>query len=70
MGSIEAIGTIGGKPVYVRAATGWTEAHAHMPGTLVHAYRRHLVVAVRDGFVQVAGWRPVSGATTVRNGDR
>jgi methionyl-tRNA formyltransferase len=68
LGSIEAIGTIAGRQVYVRAATGWTESHAHPPGTLVHAYRRHLVVAVRDGFVQVTGWRPVGGTTHTWNG--
>jgi methionyl-tRNA formyltransferase len=70
LGSIEAIGTISGNQIYVRAATGWTEAHDHPPGTLVHAYRRHLVIAVRDGFVQVTGWRPAGGTTYVWNGDR
>jgi methionyl-tRNA formyltransferase len=70
LGSIETIGTISGKQFYVRAATGWTEAHGYAPGTLAHAYRRHLVVAVRDGFVQVTGWRPVGGTTYVWNGDQ
>ena len=69
-GSIEALATIGGKPVSIRAATGWTEAHLHPPGTLVHAYRRHLIIAVRDGFVQVTGWRPVGGTTYTWDSDR
>jgi methionyl-tRNA formyltransferase len=55
-GSIETMAQIGGKRLYVREAAGWTEAHRHSPGTLVHKHRRHLVIAVRDGFVQITGW--------------
>ena len=55
-GSIETLAMLGGKRHYVWQATGWEEAHRHTPGTLVHKHRRHLVVAVRDGFVLLTGW--------------
>jgi methionyl-tRNA formyltransferase len=55
-GSIEAMAQIGGKRIYVWDAAGWTASHRHAPGTLVHKHRRHLVIAVRDGFVQITGW--------------
>ena len=59
-GSIEAIAPVDATRVYVRAATGWVEPHRFTPGTLVHSHRRHLVFAVRDGFVQLTAWSPVS----------
>lgn len=59
-GSIEAIAVVNGSRMFVRAASGWTEPHRYRPGTLVHAHRRHLVIAVRDGFVQVINWSAVS----------
>ena len=55
-GSIETIANVGGKRLYVWSATGWTEAHRLAPGTLAHKHRRHLVIAVRDGFIQLTGW--------------
>ncbi|WP_114945032.1 methionyl-tRNA formyltransferase [Microvirga calopogonii] len=57
-GSIEAFAQIESRYVYVWEATGWEEPHAYRPGTLVHKHRRHMVVAARDGFVQVTGWSP------------
>lgn len=59
-GSIEAIATVEGSRLFVHAATGWVEPHGYPPGTLVHAHRRHLVVAVQDGFVQLSAWSAVS----------
>lgn len=59
-GSVEAVARLGTSRVLVRAAHGWTEAHEHRPGALVHAYGRHVVVAVADGYVQLVGWSPVS----------
>jgi methionyl-tRNA formyltransferase len=59
-GSIECIARMTDGPIYVSAANGWTEAHDHQPGALVHGHRRHLVFAVRDGFVQLTGWSRVS----------
>jgi methionyl-tRNA formyltransferase len=55
-GTIESMAQVGGKRLYVREAAGWLEAHGHAPGTVVHQHRRHLVIAVRDGFVQITGW--------------
>lgn len=67
-GVIEAIGRIGGSRIFVRAATGWTETHRHAPGTLIHTHHRHLVVAARDGFVQITGWSAVSRTDAAENG--
>jgi methionyl-tRNA formyltransferase len=55
-GSIEAMAHVGGKRLFVWEAAGWQEEHPHAPGTLVHKHRRHLVIAARDGFVQLTGW--------------
>jgi methionyl-tRNA formyltransferase len=55
-GTIETLGQLDGKRVYVWEASGWSEAHRHSPGTIVHRHRRHVVVAVRDGYVQLTGW--------------
>jgi methionyl-tRNA formyltransferase len=55
-GSIEAIAHIGGKRIFVWEASGWVIGHELPPGTLAHKHRRHLVMAVRDGFVQLTGW--------------
>lgn len=59
-GTIEAVAVVDGSRLFVRAASGWTEPHRYRPGTLVQAHRRHLVVAVRDGFVQVTQWSAIS----------
>lgn len=55
-GSIESLAHVGGKRLYVWQATGWREAHGNAPGSVVHRHRRHVVVAARDGFVQLTGW--------------
>jgi methionyl-tRNA formyltransferase len=55
-GSVETFARINSRYVYVWDASGWEEAHAYRPGTLVHRHRDHLVVAVRDGFVHLTGW--------------
>jgi methionyl-tRNA formyltransferase len=57
-GSIEAFAQVESRYVYVWEASGWEEPHRYRPGTLVHRHRKHLVVAVRDGFVQFGGWSP------------
>jgi methionyl-tRNA formyltransferase len=57
-GSIEAFAQIDSRYVYVWEATGWEEPHRYRPGTLVHRHRKHMVVAARDGFVQIGGWSP------------
>jgi methionyl-tRNA formyltransferase len=55
-GSIESLARLGGKRIFVWQASGWEEGHRHAPGTLVHRHRHHMVIAVRDGFVQLTGW--------------
>ena len=67
-GTIEAMARIGHTPVFVRAASGWTERHRHAPGTLVHSHQRHLVVAVRDGFIHVTRWSPISRTDKLETG--
>lgn len=59
-GIIETIARLGDNRVYVAAADGWREAHRHSPGTIVHRYRRHVIVAARDGFIQITRWSPVA----------
>jgi methionyl-tRNA formyltransferase len=57
-GSIEAFAQVDARYLYVWDAAGWQEPHRYRPGTLVHRHRRHLLVAARDGFVQLKGWSP------------
>jgi methionyl-tRNA formyltransferase len=57
-GSIEAFAQIDSRYVYVWEATGWEEPHRYRPGTLVHRHRKHMVVAARDGLIQITGWSP------------
>lgn len=58
-GAIETIARLGDVRAYVAAASGWTEAHAHVPGRVVHRHRREVVVAARDGYVQITRWSVV-----------
>jgi methionyl-tRNA formyltransferase len=59
-GAIETIARLGEARVFVAAASGWTEAHSHPPGTVVHRHRRHVVIAARDGYVQLTRWSAVT----------
>lgn len=59
-GTVETIARLSDVRAYVAEAHGWTEPHAHAPGTIVHRHRRHLIVAAKDGFVQILRWSPVS----------
>jgi methionyl-tRNA formyltransferase len=59
-GRIETIAMIGASQVHVLEAHGWQEAHDRPIGTIVHQYRRTLVVAAADGFVAITRWSPVS----------
>ena len=58
-GTIETIARLGDTRVFVAAADGWREAHRVTPGTVVHRHRRHVVVAARDGYVQITRWSPL-----------
>ncbi|MCB8822652.1 methionyl-tRNA formyltransferase [Microvirga rosea] len=57
-GSIETFARVNSRLIHIWEGTGWRADHGHRPGTLVHRHRNHLVVAVRDGFVQLTGWSP------------
>jgi methionyl-tRNA formyltransferase len=57
-GSIETFAQVDSRYIYVWEGGGWEEAHGYKPGTLIHKHRRHLVVSVRNGFVQLTGWSP------------
>ena len=57
-GSIEAFAQVDTRYVYVWDAAGWEEPHRYRPGAVVHRHRKHLLVAARDGFVQLKGWSP------------
>jgi methionyl-tRNA formyltransferase len=57
-GSIEVFAQVASAWIYVWEAAGWEDSHPHRPGTLVHKHQRHLVVAARDGYVQLTGWSP------------
>ena len=59
-GAIETIARIGEARVFVAAAAGWTEPHAHAPGTVVHRHRRQIVIAARDGYVQLTRWSGIA----------
>ncbi|MEH3118744.1 MAG: formyltransferase family protein [Methylorubrum populi] len=58
-GAVETIARLGSARIFVAAADGWPEAHGHAPGTVVHRHRRHVLVAARDGYVQITRWSPV-----------
>lgn len=59
-GAIETIARVNNRRLFVSAANGWIEPHRHAPGALVHSHRRQMVVAARDGYVQLTGWSPIS----------
>ncbi|MBV9512403.1 MAG: hypothetical protein JO303_19200, partial [Caulobacteraceae bacterium] len=58
-GLTEVIARVNGQTIYVRRAVGWTEAHGHPPGMVVHADGRRSVVAARDGYIGLIEWSPV-----------
>ncbi len=59
-GTVETIARIGDMRAFIAQADGWVEAHGHIPGTVVHRHRRHLVVAARNGYIQILRWSPAS----------
>ncbi|HTH59747.1 MAG TPA: formyltransferase family protein [Paraburkholderia sp.] len=67
-GLVECIAPLNGKRVFVRRATAWQEAHTFAPGTVVHEYRRWVVIAAVDGFVALIEWSPLDEAMRERVG--
>jgi methionyl-tRNA formyltransferase len=60
-GLIETLAALSGGLVQVRRAVGWTEDHAHPPGTVVSPPCSPPVVAVRDGYLGLIEWSPLPG---------
>lgn len=52
-GKFESYAVIQGRNYFVRDATVWRHQHAYIPGTVVHAMNKEIVVAARDGLVCV-----------------
>ncbi|HUK66772.1 MAG TPA: formyltransferase family protein [Anaeromyxobacteraceae bacterium] len=50
-GAIESFAHVNHAWFVVRQAVGWTEAHEHSPGTVVHVFNQSVVVAAREGYV-------------------
>ncbi len=50
-GKFESFAWIEGRKYLLRDASVWPQPHAYIPGTIVHAMNRELVVAARDGLV-------------------
>lgn len=55
-GMTEAIAIVNGQTLYVRRAVGWTEAHDHAAGAVVHADGRRTVIAASDGYIALLEW--------------
>jgi len=58
-GSAESTANVSGATVSVRRANGWTEAHSHTPGKVVHvsSSQHAIVVAAADGYVALMDWQ-------------
>jgi methionyl-tRNA formyltransferase len=55
-GLLETHARVNNKQLSVRRAVGWTEAHGHKPGDVVHRSNRKVVVAARDGYIGLVEW--------------
>jgi methionyl-tRNA formyltransferase len=55
-GLIECIAKINDVTVFVRRVVGWTEAHEHAPGKLIHTDNLSMVVAAKDGYIGIIEW--------------
>ncbi|HXB96547.1 MAG TPA: formyltransferase family protein [bacterium] len=55
-GLLECTARFGPSLVAVRRGVAWLQAHPHAPGTLVHGQGRHLVFALRDGYLGLLDW--------------
>jgi methionyl-tRNA formyltransferase len=55
-GPLESIAELGELRLFVRRAVGWIETHQRSAGTVVHANRLAMVIAVADGFIGLTEW--------------
>jgi methionyl-tRNA formyltransferase len=58
-GLFECKAKVDGRPIFVRRAVGWVEAHQRLLGELVHVQHRTMVVAVRDGYIGLVEWSAI-----------
>jgi methionyl-tRNA formyltransferase len=63
-GLTESIAQANDKTFYVRRAIGWTEAHSHPPGAIVHSSGRRIVIAALDGYIGLIEWSQIPIAAT------
>lgn len=66
-GELETIAHLRRMTVYVRRASGWTEAHSHKPETLVSA-THPIVIAAADGYVCLHDWSLIPREAAHRSG--
>jgi len=59
-GLTETIARLSGSVLFVRRAIGWTEAHSHAPGSVVHTDGRRWVIAAKDGYIALLEWSPIT----------
>jgi methionyl-tRNA formyltransferase len=55
-GKIEVMAVVNESNIFVRNMVGWTEEHSHTLGWVIHVYRRHTVIAVKDGYLCLIDW--------------
>jgi methionyl-tRNA formyltransferase len=55
-GLLESLAEVNGIWIGVRRACGWTEAHSHTPGHVVHVFNRNFVIAAADGYIAIIEW--------------
>ncbi|MBV8665269.1 MAG: formyl transferase [Burkholderiaceae bacterium] len=59
-GLLECYASLTVGQIYIRRAIGWVEAHQLNTGTVAHINNNTLVIAVKDGYVALLEWGPVS----------
>lgn len=55
-GLIECQAYINDILIFVRRAVGWTETHSRLPGAVVHANNKTIVVAAQNGYIGIIDW--------------
>jgi methionyl-tRNA formyltransferase len=52
-GPVGSLASVCATWVAVKRAIGWTEAHSHAAGTVVHVFNQAIVVAASDGYIGI-----------------
>jgi methionyl-tRNA formyltransferase len=50
-GRTESLARVNDRWLIVKRAVGWPESHSQPPGTVVHVYKRAIVVTAADGYI-------------------